>query len=203
MERTTIMSKKAQYKKDDGKNIKYGVYTKSMLSMKVVLNINEVGKNLKENLEKMISKNIEGKCIKEGYIQPSSTRVMTYSAGLVSFDKVEFQAVLECMVAYPVEGMRIECITKTITKAGIHAEVVDRNGNTPIIVFIARDHHFNDQLFSQIKENTKIDVRVIGVRFELHDPYICVIGQLVSRVEVSGGAGDKIQFNELENEYTE
>ena len=61
-----MMPKKTQYKKDDGKNIKYGVYTKSMLSMKVVLNINEVGKNLKENLEKMISKNIEGKCIKEG-----------------------------------------------------------------------------------------------------------------------------------------
>jgi DNA-directed RNA polymerase subunit E'/Rpb7 len=182
---TTI--RRPQYKKDDGKNIKYGVYTKSMLTMKAVLHIQEVGKNIKDNLEKKISKNIEGKCIKEGYIQPKSTRVISYSGGMVMTDKIEFQVVIECMVTYPMEGMRIECITKTITKAGIHAEVVDRNGNIPIIVFIARDHHFNDAMFSQINENVKIDVRVIGVRFELNDPYICVIGQLVGKVDMNGG----------------
>ena len=74
--------------------------------------------------------------------------------------------------------MKMECKVKTITKAGIHAQVVDNDGNTPITMFIARDHHFNDKMFENIKENSTINAEVIGIRFELHDPYICAIGTL-------------------------
>jgi DNA-directed RNA polymerase subunit E'/Rpb7 len=107
---------------------------------------------------------------------------------------VEFETVFECMICHPVEGMLIECDVKTITKAGIHAEVVDSAGAVPITAFIARDHHFNDQNFSEIKENAKIVVRVIGTRYELNDPYICVIGKLVERKESRGGSNPKLNI---------
>jgi len=158
----------------------YGVYIKSMLTMKVQLSITEIGKNVKQNLEKTISYKTEGKCIAEGYIKPNSVRVLSYSSGRVNSDLIEFQTVFECMVCHPVEGMNIECDTKTITKAGIHAEVND-NGVVPVTVFIARDHHFTDKAFGNIKESQKITIRVIGVRYELNDPYICVIGKLVEQ----------------------
>jgi len=165
----------------------YGVYEHSMLTMKVLLSITQVGKNIKQNLERMISKRIEGKCIPEGYIRPGSVKVMSYSSGTVNNEKVEFQVVFECMVCHPVEGMLIECQTKTITKAGIHAEVSDDSGSIPITVFVARDHHFSDKYFSEVKENMKIKVRVAGVRFELNDPYVCVIAKLVESREQHGG----------------
>jgi hypothetical protein len=76
--------------------------------------------------------------------------------------------------------MLIECQSKTITKAGIHAEVTD-NETVPVTVFVARDHHNMDRYFQTIKENMTIHVKVIGIRYELNDPYICVIGNLVSR----------------------
>ena len=83
------------------------------------------------------------------------------------------------MVCHPVEGMLIEkCNVKTITKAGVHAEVNDNTGVIPIVVFVARDHHFTNKKFADIKENDIITVEVIGVRFELNDPYICVIAKL-------------------------
>jgi DNA-directed RNA polymerase subunit E'/Rpb7 len=159
----------------------YGVYINSILTMKVVLPITEVGKNMKSNLEKFISKNNEGKCIAEGFIRPGSVKVIRYSSGLVSNQYVEFETIFECMICHPVEGMLIECDTKTITKAGIHAEVIDNTGAIPITVFIARDHHFTDRNFSNITENMKIIVRVIGIRYELNDPYICVIGKFIER----------------------
>jgi DNA-directed RNA polymerase subunit E'/Rpb7 len=165
-------------RKDDQQKI-YGVYIKSMLTMKVSVSITEVGKNIKQNLEKSISKKTEGKCIAEGFIRPNSVKVLTYSSGNVNGDLIEFHTVYECMVCHPVEGMLIECQTKTITKAGIHAEIVDNDGTVPVTVFIARDHHFSDKYFSTIKENMKIKVQVIGARFELNDPYICVIGKLM------------------------
>lgn len=155
------------------------VYTQSVLSMKVPLLITEVGKNVKQNLEHTISKKIEGRCTAEGFIRPGSVRVLSYSSGNINNDRVEFQTIYECMVCYPVEDMPLQCQTKTITKAGIHAEVMDDNGNTPITVFVARDHHFTDKMFATIRENTSIKVSVIGVRFELNDPYICVIAKLI------------------------
>jgi len=159
----------------------YGVYLQSILTMKVMIPITQVGKNMKQNLEKIISKKTEGKCIAEGFIRPNSVKVIRYSSGTINNENIEFQTVFECMICHPVEGMLVECITKTITKAGVHAEVVDETGNVPITVFIARDHHFTDRKFAEIKENTKIIVSIIGVRFELNDPYICVIGKYVNR----------------------
>jgi DNA-directed RNA polymerase subunit E'/Rpb7 len=159
----------------------YGVYIHSILTMKVTLPITEVGKNMKGNLEKIISKRNEGKCIAEGFIRPGSIKVIRYSSGLVNHQYVDFDTVFECMICHPVEGMLIECDVKTITKAGIHAEVVDNTGAVPITVFVARDHHYSDRNFANIKENMKILIRVIGVRFELNDSCICVIGKLLDR----------------------
>jgi len=180
----------------------YGVYIQSLLTMKVVLPITEVGKSMKENLEKIISKRNEGKCIAEGFIRPGSIKVIRYSSGNVMGQYVEFETVFECMICHPVEGMLIECDVKTITKAGIHAEVTDNVGAVPITAFVARDHHFNDRTFAEIKENAKIVVRVIGTRYELNDPYICVIGKLVEKKEPALRGGQP-KLNILDEEYEE
>ena len=157
----------------------YGVYIRSMLTTKLVLPITSIGKNIKQNLEKVISQRAEGKCIPEGFVKPESISILTYSSGNIMGQNVEFCATYECFICNPVEGMIIDCTTKTITKAGIHAEVVDDKGNVPITIFVARDHHYKNTYFNEIKENEKIQVRVIGVRYELNDTYISVISKLV------------------------
>jgi DNA-directed RNA polymerase subunit E'/Rpb7 len=157
----------------------YGPYIKSLLTTKVVLAINEIGQNIKQNLEKKIATKVEGKCGIEGYIQPKSVNVKTYSNGLVNAGFVEFQVVFESMICRPVEGMLINCIAKTITKAGIHAEYRGKHGEVPITAHIARDHNYNDLRFNNVKENDEILVKVIGVRFELNDPCIDIIGKVV------------------------
>jgi len=156
----------------------YGVYHPSILSAKLILSPNEIGNNLKSNLEKMIRMNTEGRCIAEGYIQPDSVRIVNYSAGNLMNGSVEFQSTYECMVCHPVEDMVIDCKVKTLTKAGIHGEVIDNEGNMPVTIFIARDHHFTNKLFGTIEENSIITTKIVGIRFELNDPYICAIGTL-------------------------
>ena len=70
-------------KKDIRRNREIGVYMTSLLTRKIHLNFNTVGKNLKEALEKKIKKEIEGKCSIEGFIKPNSTKVVSYSSGLM------------------------------------------------------------------------------------------------------------------------
>jgi DNA-directed RNA polymerase subunit E'/Rpb7 len=155
-----------------------GVYSNELLTRKVFLTMDQVGQNIKQNLERSISYSIEGKCTQDGYIKPNSVRVNTYSAGIVNNEKVEFQTVFECMVCHPVEDMVMDCKVKTLTKAGIHGEVIDNEGNMPVTIFIARDHHFTNKQFGTIEENSVITTKIVGIRFELNDPYICAIGTL-------------------------
>ena len=181
MYRYSSMNKQA-----DNKKI-YGVFSPAILTQKVMLSITEVGKTVKQNLERDISYRVTGKCIAEGIVKPNSVRIINYSSGSVRGHRVEFQVMFECMVCHPVEGMLVECTTKTITKAGIHAEVVDEDGSVPVTVFIARDHHFTDKNFANIVENDKLVANVIGVRFELNDPYICVIAKLLEKKQPNIG----------------
>ena len=50
-----------------------------------------------------------------------------------------------------------------------------------------------DNYFTSIKEEMKILVKVIGIRFELNDPYICVISKLIKPEtdEKTGGVKKK------------
>lgn len=158
-----------------------GIYMSSLITRKVELPIHQIGSNIKEVLEKKISRSIEGKCIMEGFIKPNSTKILTYSSGLLKGNFVIFEVVFECLVSYPVEGMIIPCIAKNITKAGIRAETSD--AVSPVVIFIARDHNYMSKYFSTIQEGNNIKVRVIGQRYELNDKYISIIGELVELKE--------------------
>ena len=176
METKTSLPQQKIYKK---KEIKYsGIYSRSLITRSVVLPIVTIGKNIKETIEKCIAINFEGKCIVEGFVKPSSSKIITYSSGVVQGTNIKFEVVFECQICCPVEGMLIPCVAKNITKAGIRAES-DEEVPTPIVVFIMRDHHYMSKYFSSINENDKIMVRVIGQRFELNDKYVSIIGEAV------------------------
>jgi DNA-directed RNA polymerase subunit E'/Rpb7 len=180
MATVTIRRPKApQPEKPENKERKiYGVYMRSVLNSKITLSITEIGKTIKQNLENKLVSKIGGKCTPDGYIKPNSVKLISYSSGSMMGDIIEFHVIFECMICLPVEGMLMECTCKTITKAGIHANVIDDEGNKPVTVFIARDHHYIDDRFQSIKESSKLTVKVIGIRFELNDRSICVIAKL-------------------------
>lgn len=183
-------AKQIQQKKKRDNRIQT-VYSRCMLTRKIVLPISTIGKTLKENIEENIKATFEGKCVVEGYVKPHSTKIITYSSGVIQGgNKVTFEVVFECDVCFPVEGMIIPCVAKNITKAGIRAESAN-DVPSPIVVFLAKDHHFNSTQFAEVKEGDKINVRVIGQRFELNDKYISIIAELVKEKEVPIGAFQK------------
>ena len=164
-------------KKDFRKKREVGVYMNSLLSRKLQVSFNRLGKNIKEILEKLIKKEIEGKCTIEGFVKSNSTKLLTYSSGVIFENKVEFDVVFECLVCCPVEGMLIKCNVKNKTQAGIRA-LIDED-KSPVVVYLSRDHHYNNKYFNTVKENDEITIRVIGQRYELNDEQVSVIGEII------------------------
>ena len=180
MEQTTdSQSVKPRNKKIYEKKLE-DIYSDALLTHVLEIPMNVVGSGIKDKLEKKLRATIEGKCISEGYIKPNSVKVLTYSSGKIyDGNKIHFETTFECNICLPVEGMIMNCIAKNITKAGIRADIESPDGDSPVVIFIARDHHYNSDYFSSIKENDKIKIRVIGQRFELNDKYISIIAELI------------------------
>jgi DNA-directed RNA polymerase subunit E'/Rpb7 len=152
------------------------VYSRAVIHKKIPVEMIHIGKNIKQYIEKYVARSYEGKCIVEGYIKPGSCQIITYSSGIVKANCILFEVVFECLACYPVEGMLIQAIAKNITKAGIRAESSDEKPS-PLVIFVARDHHYSNAAFSKIKEGDKFLARVIGQRFELNDPFVSVIAE--------------------------
>jgi hypothetical protein len=167
-------SSKPKYRQHEIK----GVYSPCQITKNIVLPITAIGKNLLETLENTITKMVGGKCIVEGYVKPGSIRVITFSSGIVKGENIVFDVVFNCEVCYPVSGMKLNCIAKNITKAGIRAESVDEQPS-PFILFVARDHFYASEYFNSIEENDKFVARILAQRFELNDKYISIIAELV------------------------
>ena len=167
------------------KSIDTNPYTVSTLTHKISLRIADVSRpdaNIRNMLRDKIAERC-GKCSIEGFIHPDPYRIQiqNYSMGVINGEYMEFYVSYNCDVCLPVENMILQCRVYKISFAGIHA-VVEDNGVVPIDVKVARDYaasHFERDLQTHnIQENSMIYVSVIGVRFELNDPFVSVIGKL-------------------------
>jgi len=155
------------------------IYTKVLLTDKISINFKNIDGNIYNTLEKIIKKKIEGICIDEGFVKPNSVKLVSYSSGELFANNVLFDIIYECYVANTVDSMTFDCIVKSITKVGIRAEI--NEDVSPFVVFIARDHHYDNELFSTINLNDIINVRVLGQRFELNNKFISVIAELLDK----------------------
>jgi len=159
------------------KRRKKDIWVKNVLTRKIWLPFQSVGNNIRENIEIKLEKNLYDKCSKEGYIRKKSIAILSYSSGLIEANNVIFDVMFECDICHPVEGQIIKCKVQNITRAGIRATYI-KEEVSPITIFVARDHHYNSEAFSKIKEDEEILIKVIGIRYELNDETISVLGEL-------------------------
>ena len=163
------------------------LYNKIIIKQEVVIPFIDFSKECKNEVScismiyNVIKRNIEGKCIVEGYVKPQSTKIVEYSSGKIVGKNIVFNVVFESFVCNPLENSIITCQAKVITQAGIKA--ISPEEITPIVVYISRDHHNSNQYFNSIKENDMINIRIISKRYELNDKVVSIIGELVENKE--------------------
>ena len=176
--------------------MKQNIYNAEILTFKVKFKFNDLTQNLNEKFIQYARKNIMGKCHKEGYISNNHIRIINYSSALLDGHNVYFNVNYEFMVCYPYEGMVLSCKIQNITKIGVKGILSEDDNENPIIVFASRIHNENilsdiDEIdeennedidrnkINAIKINNIMKVKVIGFRFEINDPYLSVLGEII------------------------
>lgn len=154
-----------------------GIYLQSVVCTRVPLAITELGKNVASIIRQKLISSVEGRCMEQGYVKPNSVQLLTYSTGLVHGADIYYDVSYQCLICRPTEGMLIRgCLVKNVTKAGIRALLSEEQ--SPVIVYVSRDHLTGDTTLSNIEPGDVITVRVIGQRYELGDKAVSVVGQL-------------------------
>ena len=153
-------------------------FSLAVLEKNIILPMTSVGRNITEILMNTISFQIEGKCIAEGYVKPGSSKLVSYSAGLIERgNKISFHVVFSCKVCYPTVNSQIQCKVVSVTNSGIRAESIETLP-TCMVIYIARDFNLKDLIESDYAEGKIINVKVIGKRFELNDAFVSVIAKI-------------------------
>jgi hypothetical protein len=145
-------------------------------------------KCIENHLSQVISKEMDGRCIAEGFVKPRSCKVRSYSIGTFSAGNIRFDLEIECMLCCPKEGAVINCIAKTVTQAGIRAHAC--TNPSPVVIYISREMHdaslattattrTTNSSMDSIKPDDVIQIRVVGRRFELNDKHVSIIGEWI------------------------
>ncbi len=154
-------------------------FTTISITKRCQLPVNLLGSNIKDTLTNYLKNNIEGKCINEGFIEKNSIEIRNISSGILKENVFEYAVLFECKACYPVEGMIIECTVQNITKVGVKAHI--SHSDNPLVIFVSRDLHLNNEDFANIEPNDNIRVKVIGVRFEINDHFVSVISEFIEK----------------------
>lgn len=157
------------------------------ISTKIKSSLSVEPKDLHSNLDKKIVKKIkldvEGKCIKNGYVRKNSVKLVKRSLGqsLTSHfnGNVIFHVEYLVDLCNPLEGAKIECSVINSNKMGVLAEIIGVD-DSPLNILLAKQHHIDNLEFEDLKERDIINIRVLGKRYEFGDSQITIIGLLES-----------------------
>lgn len=156
------------------------IFSEQICSKKISISPSELNNN--KDIDALICDKIKNsignRCINEGYVDKDTIKIIRRSIGKIN--AIHFNGNINYNVEYvanicnPYKNMKINnCEVKNINKMGIMAI------NKPLNIVIARQHHEDQEGFDEIKIGDKISIIIIGLRYELNDKEITVVGKLV------------------------
>ena len=167
-----------------------GLYQKSLIRRKIQVAFHEIEDNLEQMFLRHAQTSILNQCEKEGYIAEHGCKIISYSGGKTTDSFIQYDVLFECMICYPSEDMVFQCKVQSITKIGIKGVLTHDEIKNPIVVFASYLHNpsiFKGENILSNHENSpyivrdSIDFRVLGHRFEIHDPHIYVLGEIIDK----------------------
>lgn len=132
--------------------------------------------NIDQIILDKLREEVEGKCIRHGFIKKGSVIVVKRTIGKLNSVRLDgsinYDISYSAQVCNPIVGQVINCKIININKMGILAN------QGPINIVIARSNTRNIEEFEDLERDMTINVKIIGSRFDLYDTNITAIGSI-------------------------
>ena len=157
------------------------IYFYTQIKKRISLNPRYLDENFPAYIEKVVKNNVEGRCIKEGYVVPNTVIILKRSIGNMNNNQfngnISFDITIGAKVCnIPVNSI-IKASIKKINKLGILAEL------GPLMIIVPKEIHQDKEPFSNINIGDDIDLLIIGKTFHLNSKIISIYAKLNSEVQ--------------------
>jgi DNA-directed RNA polymerase subunit E'/Rpb7 len=144
-------------------------------------------------IEKIVKNNVEGRCIREGYVVPGTTIVLERSMGNLNNNQFNGNIIYDVKIGVKICNIPVNSVVKApiikMNKLGLLAEL------GPLMIIVPKEIHSNKDAFKDIKIGDEIELLIIGKTFELNSKKISVYARLstggAQKMKVTARKGDK------------
>ena len=159
---------------------KNDIYFYTQIKKRISLNPRYLDENFPAYIEKIVKNNVEGKCIKEGYVVPNTVIILKRSIGNMNNNQFNGNIMFDITIGAKVCNIPVNSVIKAsvkkINKLGILAEL------GPLMIIVPKEIHQDKEPFSKINISDEIDLLVIGKTFNLNSNVISIYAKLNSEV---------------------
>jgi DNA-directed RNA polymerase subunit E'/Rpb7 len=150
-------------------------------------------------LERKFASKIENRCSRNGFVLPSSIKILSRSLGYLEKGRftgnIIFHIHAEADVLNPPDGTILEGDVMRKNKMGMYV-----NYNDAIRIILPRDLHIGNEAFEEVSVGDRVRVEIKKSRFQVNDAYILSVGLFKERL---GGAGTVSEEAVAEEELAE
>ena len=158
------------------------LYVQQTLDKMIYISANDLNSNIDKNISQKLNSDLNGICIKEGFVKPNSIDIILRSEGNMKVSNfkavVYYNVKYNVMICNPIEGQLIECMVSEVNKSNITC-YVESEETSPLNIFLSKQHHLGNEEYAKIKSGDKIKIRVLAKKFQYLDKQILVIGQFL------------------------
>ena len=169
------------------------IYFHTQINRRVSLNPRFLDVDFAKYIEKIVKNNVEGRCIREGYVVPGTTIVLERSMGNLNNNQFNGNIIYDVKIGVKICNIPVNSVVKApiikINKLGLLAEL------GPLMIIVPKEIHSNKDAFKDIKIGDEIELLIIGKTFELNSKKISVYARLSTagsqKMKIIARKGDK------------
>jgi DNA-directed RNA polymerase subunit E'/Rpb7 len=159
------------------------IFFPSLIHSRIDILPHRLNQNIENEIMNIAKDKIEGKCVKEGFVQIGTLKIKKRSIGTVSnchfTGAVTFDVIFEAKVCNPPKGAILETTIYRKNKLGFKCK------HGPLDIIVPKEIHKNKDIFKNLDINNKVNIIVIGSKFNLDDSNIAIIGKLVNEKDIN------------------
>jgi len=172
---------------------KNDIYFHTQINRRVSLNPRFLDVDFVKYIEKIVKNNVEGRCIREGYVVPGTTIVLERSMGNLNNNQFNGNIIYDVKIGVKICNIPVNSVVKApiikMNKLGLLAEL------GPLMIIVPKEIHSNKDAFKDIKIGDEIELLIIGKTFELNSKKISVYARLstggASKMKMTARKGEK------------
>lgn len=152
------------------------IYFHSLIKRRINLRPQFLDENLNSNIENILKNEIEGKCIKEGYIVPNTVEIKKRSIGNLCSNQFTGNIIYDVTYSAKICNIPINSVVRAKVKKMNENGILAILG--PLMIIVQKELHQNKDAFKSIDYDDEIDILVCDKSFDLGSRAITVMGKL-------------------------